>query len=543
MGKDRHMIEDKLYTLHLLQNPIAYDYVHHFDKVGNFFSANYRDSATYKSLIKNILTKHHSERQRLVDILVDQNKHFSAGEATLRHLHLLGQEKTLTVVTGQQVGIFGGPLYTLYKALTTCKLAQHLSQFLQHPIVPVFFLVSEDHDFEEIRWTGYINKNHQFKKLFYAPSSRVARQPLSEMILDQNINRLIEELESDTFSSEFKSEIIEALRQAYQPGIGVHVAFARWYALLLRNFGIIFFDASDPRIKELALPIFRKELLENASIPIMLNANSQLSSLGYSPQLPVHPNRPHVFILDHGRHSLQREGQNFRSLYDHRIYSPQELLANPQLLSPKAALRPIVQNYLLPVLAYVAGPAEIAYWAQLKGVHQAFNIPMPVVVPRSAFTIIEKKVQRHMDQLGFTVEKLFCDKESFLQKAIYNAVPKPLLKSLEHIKNTLEQGWVKVRQNLPAVDPTLVTPAEKTEQQMLKALRQFESKLAMAVEQREQITLERVRVISETLFPENQLQERQLNITPLLFKYHWSVVNTIFEKIDVLNLQHQILIL
>lgn len=523
------------------KNPLIIDYLTHFNKVKEFFSADYHDHTSYRMLAPDILKASHADRGKLLQILLEQNKQMGADEATFHNLTLLQESDTLAIVTGQQAGLFGGPLYTLYKLLTTCKLASFLSQQLHRPVVPVFYLVSEDHDFNEVQWIGYLNQNYYLRKAYYHPSHIGARQPVSDIVLDQNIDTVFNELETQTASSEFKTEILSVLQRAYKPGNRFSDAFSHWYTHLLQSKGLIFMDASDSRIKQLAHPVFTRELRDNTSVQEMIKTNSRLTELGYPLQLAVHAERPHLFILQEGRHSLERYKGGFHNLHDQSFVSKEELIANPQLLSPKAALRPIVQNFLLPTIAYVAGPGEISYWAQLKNAHQAFNLPMPLVVPRASFTLIESKIKRHMEHFNISIEELFADRLAVNQSIRNKMVPSELAETFLRIKNSLQQDWSDLERQVCTLDPTLLSPTEKTQQQLLRHLQHLENRVVASSEQKKSILAEQLRAINEAFFPGGELQERQLNITSWLFKYHWSFIQTIYEAIDLFLAEHKIL--
>jgi bacillithiol synthase len=376
------------------------DFAHSFDKVSRFFNGDYHQEQVYRRLLPTVAQAPRADRRILVERLMEQNKNFHCQQATMQNIELLAKPDSLAVVTGQQVGLFTGPLYTIYKALTTCKLAANLSRQLQHPVVPVFYLVTEDHDFDEVRWIGLWNQNHQYQKIRYTPAVMPQRVPMSEIILDESIYSVLQVLQTWTPDSEFKNDLLEQVSNCYGPGCHFVSAFARLFSHLLQDLGVILLDASDPQLKQLARPILQKELAEFTSVSAMMRTNEELLQNGYHTQLAVHPSRPHLFLLEHGRHSLEKEGDRLRNMHSNVTYSIAELLQQTERTSPKAALRPIVQDWLLPTIAYVGGPGEIAYFAQLKQVYADFGIPMPVVAPRAGFTLVEPKIQRHLDKFS-----------------------------------------------------------------------------------------------------------------------------------------------
>ena len=242
---------------------LARDYLSRFEKVENFFSADFRNWNEYKLLAKKIHTVSRPHADDLIALLIEQNKKFNCGAQTLQNIEQLRNKNALVVATGQQVGLFAGPLYTVYKALTTIKLAQELEQRLHLPVLPLFYLVSEDHDFTEVQWAGVIDKANHFANIRYEPSEKQDRMPVSQVILDESINEKIDSFAEMLSETEFKKDIFNSLKTCYQPGIAFHTAFALWFQKLFNRYGIILFDSADKRYKKYMQHIFEKELAEN----------------------------------------------------------------------------------------------------------------------------------------------------------------------------------------------------------------------------------------------------------------------------------------
>jgi bacillithiol synthase len=522
-------------------NQLAMDYVLQYDKVGEFFSADYHAPSSYPRLAAAVLRAQHADRPALVALLEEQNQQLQAGERTFEHLALLARQDSLAVVTGQQAGLFGGPLYTLYKALTTCRMARHLTELLGRPVVPVFFLVSEDHDFEEIRWAGLIDQQNQFQKIQYQPSSSFDRIPVSDILLDSSIEAAIDGFDQGTPASEFKNKFLADLRSDYRPGNSMTTAFASWFMRLLKDWGMIFFDPSDGRAKELALPVWKQELLDDLSVRTITDTNARLQSAGYAAQLSIHADRPNLFILDNGRHSLQRHRGEFLNMGNHSSWTAETLLSQPQRLSPKAALRPVFQDFLFPTIAYVAGPGEIAYWAQLKKMYEAFAVPMPIVVPRAAFTLLEPRIQRNLDRFGLTVQEVLSRGGSIREEWRRNNRPQEISRALASLQAVMDREWLSLKNIALGIDPTLKSPAEKTELNLKNILAQFENRIHAALEQKQTQTSGQYKSIEQTILPAGHLQERQLTLLPFLFKYGQDFIRLVAEAIDVHRLEHQVL--
>ena len=187
--------------------------------------------------------------------------------------------------------------------------------------------------------------------------------------------------------------IIDLVKSYYKDGVGFHTAFSLWFQHLFKKYGIVIFDSSDPRAKKIVQPVFERELKEQITVNAIKQTNEQLLQNGYHVQIPILENRPSLFILENGRHSLEGDGKEYVNKHSNQKIAVEELINNPQKLSPKAPLRPIVEDTLFPTIAYVGGPGEISYWAQLKGVYEKFNLPMPIVFPRAAFLLLNQKLK------------------------------------------------------------------------------------------------------------------------------------------------------
>ena len=487
------------------------DYVTSFEKISSFYEGDYRDKNTLFRLAEAVKNVNRPFRKELVDIVTDQNKSFKCSSATLENINNLLHSDTLAVVTGQQVGLFSGPLYTIYKALTTVKYAQELSNVLHVPVVPVFYLVSEDHDFAEVQWAGYIDKKNCFNKLKYEPGHLADRIPVADIVLDSSIESVINEISEGLADTEFKSEIIQSLKECYQAGKNFNNSFACWFTKLLHKYGIIILDASDARLKPYMRPVFERELRENITTTAIQKTNEKLNTFGYHNQLSVFQDRPGLFIIKDGRHSLEKQNNGYRDMNSGHVFSIEELLDQPQNLSPKATLRTIVEDTLLPTIAYVGGPAEIAYWGQLKDVYKAFHLPMPVVIPRAGFTLIEPKLKRHFERYDVSAYSFILEAEETVKKIMTSLIPDDIRIKIAESSVNIEKEWRRLSSDVLKVDPTLESVIEKTKTNMEKQLYNLEQKIFKSIQQREKVVSEQLRTITEHLLARRKITGTSAN--------------------------------
>ncbi|HPG39204.1 MAG TPA: bacillithiol biosynthesis cysteine-adding enzyme BshC [bacterium] len=520
---------------------LATDYLGNPEKVQLFFNGDYRQWDNYKRVTGQAVKTPRPFMPEFIEILLEQNKTFGCPQSTLEHIAALRRPDTLVVATGQQTGLFSGPLYTIYKALTTIKLARELSGRLGVNVLPVFYLVSEDHDFVEVSDCGFIDKENKYSSLHYQPDVLAERIPVAQVILEEKITNLISQFADSLTDSEFKSGIFSALRECYAPGIAYHTAFARWFTRLFAGYGIILFDAADPRYKPFVAPVFARELQENITVAAMRQTGAELEQAGYHQQLAVQPGRPALFLLKNGRHSLEQQGADYKLLSTGEILTIAELLQTPQNLSPKAALRPLIQDTLFPTVAYVGGPGEIAYWAQLRRVYTALNLTMPVVYPRAAFTLVEPKIQRHLQRFALTPQECIADPQGAAERVMRALLPTDMTQQFETLKSNLQRDLQTVRDKITATEPTLQPVVDKTLLNITGQLEGLENKVMKAVEQRGDVAAGQVRTVMENLAPGQSLQERKLNITPYLVKYDWSFLEVLYQAVEIGSFKHKLL--
>jgi len=480
-------------------------------------------------------------REPFYDLLLEQNRLFDCGEKTIQNIKLLKNKKTLVVATGQQAGLFSGPLFTIYKAMTTIKLANELSERLGQPVLPLFYLVSEDHDFAEVQWAGFLNSENSFEKIVFEASVAQDRQPVADYLLDDSISSLLDQFENQLLDTEFKADVFQKLRNCYQPGEKFHVSFSKWFFKLFKKYGVILFDSSDQRFKPFVKNVFARELNEQITINQMTQTNRELVSKNYHVQIPAKVKRPSLFLLKNGRHSLEGSRESYQDKNSGKEFSARELLENPENLSPKAALRPIVEDTLFPTIAYVGGPGEIAYWGQLKGIYKALDLPMPIVFPRAGFSLIEPKTSRNAKKFEILVEAFIQNKEEIIDQIVHNLVPQEFTDQINRIREFLNKELPNLEKRVEKIEPTLKNAFSKSQQQIFNKLGQIESKVLKAVQQKEKIIHSQLEAISSALLPGNSLQERQLNIVYFLAKYGWEMIDKIYEKIDLNHVDHRML--
>ncbi len=521
------------------------DYFHDYGKVREFFEGDFRDAAAYERQTERTQARR-IPREELAAVLREQNQSYGCGPPTLEHIQAMEREQACAVVTGQQVGLFSGPLYTIYKALTATKLAGRLSRKGPGKYVPVFWLASDDHDVAEIDHIVLLDKDNRLQEVRCRMPSGELKVPASALVLPPEITDCLRQLSDLTPESEFKADIIAALSEAYRPGRGWVEAFARWMTRLFQSQGLIFIDASHPRLKELGGEVFYREIgEESAATPPALAASQRLRDAGYENQVHLHEGILNIFYAERERRSVQWDGRAFEIKEPPETLSKEDLLAlakeKPFLFSPNVLLRPIYQDTLLPTAVCVCGPGEIAYFAQMRGVYKKFGLPMPVIYPRKSLTLVERKIDRILTKYSLDIPDLWGGPDGIIRRLSENRIPESVGRALSLAASHLEQDFESLVREIAAFEPTLKESAHLARGKMDQQLRFLEKKIVRAAKKRNDIEVGQIRKAGDHLYPNGRLQERVFNIVPYLLKYGPAFLDKLDEAIDLDAYDHQVL--
>lgn len=508
------------------------DYLYDFEKVREFY--NFAPFETVEFTIQfEKLRKREYRRDEIADILTEQNKKYGASPETLKSIQKVRDKNTFVVFTGQQIGLFGGPLYTLYKALTAINLSCYLSKHTPYTVLPLFWVEGEDHDFEEIRSAYITGKNNEPVELRYEPSEPFDGRPVGSLALDESITSLIDKYEASIHKTDFSESTVQALRECYKPGRTLADAFACWLTYLMRHLGLILADPSDRRFKQMALPVYETSLLKHRYEinNELTRVNERLLELGYHNQVGHRMDTLDFFYHDPIRKPFFRKDERFYLKDSDLNFSKEELLQfireNVADFSPNVMLRPQVQDYIFPNAAYVAGPSEIAYFAQFKGIYEIFGTPMPVIYPRRSITIMENKVQSIFEKYNINFTDVFTDKRDLKMKIIRDNYPQSLSDTIEETKKLITLQLEKLEKEAGEFNANLTPVIKRLEGRVSKELQSAETRLAHEMEKRDNIMKSQVDKLFVNVYPENRLQERFLNILNFLYKYDLKFVDAV----------------
>jgi len=523
------------------------DYLENFDRLGEFFAVDYRSRAALLAQ-SDLVAQRDYPRAEMAKILDKQNRRWGAGEATARQIAALEKSGSAVVVSGQQVGIFGGPFFTLYKALTCLKLAESLSARLGREVTPIFWLAADDDDVAEVNQLTVMNRENELEP-FSCVFDTEARRPVAQIHLTGNIDQCHQALAAAIPDTEFKADLLHALQEAYHPGATLSDAFARWLMNVLGHYGLVLMNPADAEIKRLAAPLFEQEIqIQSPSTTAALQAIDRLAAQDYSPQVSLRPDRLNLFYVRTQRHTLEQRLGAFFSTDGAFQFSHGDLLRqvqrHPENFSPNVMLRPVMQDFLLPTVAYVAGPAEIAYFAQLRGVYEAFSVPMPAIFPRHSMTLLEKKIARVLEKYDLQIADFWTAQggaaEELISRIVKREAADSLFTPVAAARDELRRQLAELKTRATALDATLGGFIEKEQGKIFHQLEIIEKKLLQAAKRQDETLTRQIAKAAHALYPNRRLQERELSFVSFLCKYGRELVQKLYEQIDLTNFQHQV---
>ena len=482
-------------------------------------------------------------RKALAEALVRQQEQRGNAAAAARAAQL-ADDGAVAVVSGQQPVLFGGPLYVLYKAAAAVKLASLLEARRGRPVVPIFWSASEDHDFAEIRFVPVLDESGRIRTLRYEPAREPVGQPACSIVLDQTIAGLVAEAERALPAGLHRDEAIALLAECYRPGTTLAAAFARLVSALVP--GLVVLDPSDPALKAHMASVLSRELREGSPTSrLAAKAGEALLAAGYHQQVPIRPGFLNLFLMMEGeRRALGAVNGviEVRGLWRKIPVAEavRMLESDPTPWSPGVLLRPLAQDQLLPTAAYIGGPAEIAYHAQLGPSYAEFGIPRPSLVPRPSLTLIEPAQARALEAEGLELWDLQADPEVVALRWAREAHPK-VEAAFARTREALEREMAEVEEALAALDPTLRAAAESARGRALHQIESLHEKSVRALKKKDQTRADRLRRTRDALLPGGSFQERGLGLLSLLARYGTAVVGEVTLRMDVWAKGHQVI--
>jgi bacillithiol biosynthesis cysteine-adding enzyme BshC len=500
---------------------LAADYIHDFSALEPFFAGNPASPLAWRDAIARA-QQHVRARRQMVSILHDQQQHRGAPPEARAAAARLIDPRSVAVVTGQQAGLFGGPAFTLLKAITAIKLAGALEAEQGIPVVAVFWIDSEDHDWNEISSCAVLDENLRLQAVALDFPPEGGDVPVAAIRLDGSVEGAIEHLQRVLVRTEHTAWLLNTLRDAYRKGLGTADAFGRLMEQLLGARGLVVFDAADRAAKPLVRHIFAKEVeSQGRTVALAAAAGAELVARGYHAQFSSYGEGLALFRLDGRRSAVRATDGRFSA--GEESFDVDTLLhdveSNPGAFSPSVLLRPIVQDALFPTVGYVAGPNELAYLAQLRGVYEQFGVPMPLIHQRASATLLDSAGMRFLTRYKVPFEALQSQDDSVLNRLLESQLPPTVETALRAVEEDIANRMATLITAVPALDPTLEGAVRSSLGRFEHELRSLRMKIIHAAKRRDDTLRRQFNRTRAQAFPGGHPQERALGSVYFLNRY------------------------
>ncbi len=505
------------------------DVLYNPDRTAPFYAYPLRDLAAFRAAAAAIDFPA-DRRAALIEALRVQNPSSAA-------LDKLAQPGTVAVMTGQQVGLFSGPAYTIYKALHAIRLAEWLSEN-GIPAVPVFWLATEDHDFAEVNHAWAFGADHRPVKLEMARAANA--QPVGAVTLvEPPIERLREVLQGLPYADEVAGWVSDA----YRSGATMGAAFGSLLRKLLAVYDMPLVDPMLPAFRKLAAPTLRAAVESAPELTArILERNRALAEAGYHAQVHIEDHTSLVFLLENGKRlALRRNGSEF-TLNGGRRFSAVELAARAEDLSPNALLRPVAQDGMLPTVAYIGGPAETAYLAQSAAIYDVLLGRMPVAVPRAGFTILDTHSAKRLGRYQLSISDFFNGEDALRERVAACLIPPSISAAVEGTSSAVERALSRLRGELDAFDPTLAKALGNSERKIRHQVNRIAGKVGHESMRRDAQAARDASSLYGLIYPERHLQERLYSILPLIAKHGPDLISDIYQSIQLDCPDHRLMV-
>lgn len=495
-----------------------------------------------------VLEDYRTDRNVLADILLEQNQTFGASAKTFENIELLRKKNTVAIVTGQQAGLFTGPLYTIYKALSAIKLSECL-RGRGIDAVPVFWAATEDHDFDEIASAVLLGRDGDEVEFRIAASESDQGLPVGSITIPESFARELQGGFDELPAGDFGPELRAQLAEIWKPGRTIGEAFCRDLHRLFEDYGLIVVDPLDVRIKTLVAPIYREAITKADEItPALVGRSKEIEAAGYHSQVLVTDDYfPLFYHTDDGvRRSLRRKGPGVYRVSDTKNELTRDELLDiaerePARFSPGVMLRPVVQDHLFPTLCYFGGGAEIAYFAQNSEVYRVLDRPATTIFHRQSFTIVDPKQKSTLKKYDLKFKDLFAGSEALLPHIVDRFVNPTTARLFADAEENINRELNRLDQELSRIDPTLAANLATRRRKIVYHISALQKKFRRAQVEKDEIVRRQLHSLFASLLPGGALQERRLNPRTFTLRYGNSFVKTVYDSIDLDDFAHRLL--
>lgn len=491
-------------------------YINDFDKLRSFYRYNPLSKEEVQQKAKRV--SGFVERETLIDALNNFHSELGISSGQTAQIKKLSQKNALAVVTGQQLGMYGGPVFTIYKTLTTIILARKYEQELNVPVVPVFWMADEDHDFEEIAWSGILGRQDFIKVQL---NQEETNTPVAFVKLDGSLEKFRKEVKDEMFETDFSEHLWNILDRHYQAGKTHGEAFAGFINELFADEGLLIAGSNHKNLKQLVANDLAKSISSADEVYEAIESKStELESLFHRQVMNGDSN---LFYLNQSLERIKIHRKDEQWTAEDQKWTTEELVKlvqdSPERFSPNVFLRPVIQDRLFPTLGYVAGPGELAYYGQMRSLYELYGLDMPLIIPRYTATIIESGIDRILEKLPFKV----CEYDRRIEDLESAYIEQTDHVDIEEVFNEWKVNLEKIAEKplkmIDNIDPTLDGTVGKTVAGFENELNKLKGKVYRSIKQQEETQLKRIEKIKISLFPDGSLQERGVSPVYFMNKY------------------------
>ena len=491
---------------------------------------------------KEVLAGYKTDRAQLCEVLIDQNRRFSAGDSTIENIELLKRSDTVAVVTGQQSGLFTGPLYTIYKALSAIRMSQELCT-RGVSAVPVFWAATEDHDFAEIAEAKLLSDDAKEISLHLEQLAGTEGVPVGGIEITPAFAESLESLD-------LEPELASTLAGIWKPGTTIGDAFCTHLQFLFREYGLIVVDPLDARLKKLVAPIYSAAAKDADAITGALIARSaEMVADGYHAQVLITPDYfPLFYHTDDGvRRAIRKKDGSYHIAGTRLNLTLDEIVerasVEPQRFSPNVMLRPVVQDHLFPTACYFGGAAEIAYFGQNSEVYRLLDRPVTPILHRQSFTVIEARHARTLEKFDLKFTDLFAGLDALLPRIVDRFVNPSTARLFADAEDEINIELNRLDQELSRIDPTLGANLATRRRKIMYHISALRNKFRRVQVDRDEMIGRRLRAMFASLLPDGKLQERVLNVSSYSGRLGPAFVDSVYDSIDLTDRGHRVLYL
>ena len=551
------MIESKgINTEKFYYNDLFRDYIFNFENVCEYYQYDYRNIGGYKKRVSDLKTGYNKEnRSKIYNILKDYNKNIGCSQKTIENIEKLKSPKSAVIIGGQQPGFLTGPIFIIFKILTILKVSSYFEKELKIPIIPCFWNASDDNSFNQIDNLNVINKEITNIKLDLSDFNPKTRY--SDIYLaDNRFKEAIEKLESILHSTSFKTEIMYFYKNILantlkncsntKGEINVSSFFSAIITRMFSGYGLVIIDPADVELKKLSYNLLEFDMSKHYQISHLINSTGKkLNSCGYHSQLSSTPGTLDFFYCVDGiRKKIYSDSDNLFEISDKR-YDKKEfwdlMIEKPAAISLNVILRPLLQDKLLPVLCSICGPGESSYFAQLKPVYNLYGLKMPVIYPRYSATVIEKKIKKLIIKLKITDIELESSKEEIIRQVVSKKLKIDLGKLVPDLESDIQIKLEKLEKSFSDSEMNISSSFDRIKRNIKKEIKVLNKKLYSELKRQNEFIVESINKIYMNIFPDNNLQEREINIISYLNRYSFDFIDDLYYAVKPLDFPHKFL--